>query len=108
MLPNHPPLVVAEQVAMLEALHPGRIDLGIGRAPGTDPRTAAALRRSMGGLREPDLPGLLGELLGFLTRTFPEDHPSPPIPAVPARGYQPAIWLLGSSDYSARLAGLLG
>jgi luciferase family oxidoreductase group 1 len=108
MLPNHAPLVIAEQFGMLEALHPGRIDLGIGRAPGTDQRTAAALRRSLGGLREPDLPALLGELLGFFNGTFPDDHPYQPITAVPARGYQPAIWLLGSSDYSARLAGLLG
>jgi luciferase family oxidoreductase group 1 len=108
MLPNHAPLVIAEQFGMLEALHPGRIDLGIGRAPGTDPRTAAALRRGIGGLREPDLPALLGELLGFFNGSFPADHPYHPITAVPARGYQPALWLLGSSDYSARLAGLLG
>lgn len=108
MLPNHAPLVVAEQFGMLEALHPGRIDLGIGRAPGTDPRTAAALRRSLGGLQEPDLPALLGELYGFFNGTFPDDHPYRHITAVPALGYQPAIWLLGSSDYSARLAGLLG
>lgn len=108
MLPNHAPLVVAEQFGMLEALHPGRIDLGIGRAPGTDQLTAAALRRSLGELREPELPALLGELLGFFNGTFPADHPYRPITAVPARGNQPAIWLLGSSDYSARLAGMLG
>jgi luciferase family oxidoreductase group 1 len=108
MLPNHAPLVIAEQFGMLEALHPGRIDLGIGRAPGTDPRTAAALRRSIGGLQEPDLPALLGELSGFFNGTFPADHPYRGITAVPALGNQPAIWLLGSSDYSARLAGLLG
>ncbi|MGK2947208.1 MAG: LLM class flavin-dependent oxidoreductase [Acidimicrobiales bacterium] len=108
MLPNHAPLVIAEQFGMLEALHPGRIDLGIGRAPGTDPRTAAALRRGIGGLREPDLPALLGELYGFFNGTFPDDHPYRGITAVPALGYQPAIWLLGSSDYSARLAGALG
>jgi len=108
MLPNHAPLVVAEQFGMLEALHPGRIDLGIGRAPGTDQVTAAALRRSLGGLREPDLTQLLGELLGFFNGTFPADHPFRQITAVPGRGHQPAIWLLGSSDYSARLAGLLG
>jgi len=108
MLPNHAPLVVAEQFGMLEALHPGRIDLGIGRAPGTDQLTAAALRRSHGGSREPDLPSLLGELLGFFNGTFPADHPYRQITAVPARGYQPALWLLGSSDYSARVAGLLG
>lgn len=108
MLPNHAPLVVAEQFGMLEALHPGRIDLGIGRAPGTDQLTAAALRRSLGGHREPELPALLGELLCFFNGTFPDDHPYRHITAVPALGYQPAIWLLGSSDYSARLAGLLG
>ena len=107
MLPNHAPLVIAEQFGMLEALHPGRIDLGIGRAPGTDPRTAAALRRTQS-LREPDLPEQLGELYGFFNGTFPDDHPYRAITAVPARGNQPAIWLLGSSDYSARLAGLLG
>lgn len=108
MIPNHTPLRVVEIFRTLEALHPGRIDLGIGRAPGTDPLTAAALRRSMGGLREPDLPQLLGELLGFFNGTFPEDHPYRRITAVPGLGYQPAIWLLGSSDYSARLAGMLG
>jgi luciferase family oxidoreductase group 1 len=107
MLPNHSPLVIAEQFGMLEALHPGRIDLGIGRAPGTDPRTAAALRRTQG-LQEPDLPAQLDELRGFFNGTFPDDHPYRAITAVPARGNQPAIWLLGSSDYSARLAGLLG
>ncbi len=109
MMPNHAPLVIAEQFGMLEALHPGRIDLGIGRAPGTDQHTAAALRRSLpGGLQEPDLPSQLGELYGFFNGTFPPDHPYRGITAVPARGNQPAIWLLGSSDYSARLAGLLG
>jgi luciferase family oxidoreductase group 1 len=108
MLPNHAPLVIAEQFGMLEALHPGRIDLGIGRAPGTDQLTAAALRRSIGGRHEPDLPSLLGELLCFFNGTFPDDHPYQPITAVPALGYQPAIWLLGSSDYSAHVAGLLG
>jgi luciferase family oxidoreductase group 1 len=108
MLPNHAPLVVAEQFGMLEALHPSRIDLGIGRAPGTDQLTAAALRRSLDGPREPDLPSLLGELLCFFNGTFPDDHPYRNITAVPALGYQPAIWLLGSSDYSARVAGLLG
>ncbi len=108
MLPNHAPLVIAEQFGMLEALHPGRIDLGIGRAPGTDQLTAAALRRSIGGRREPELTELLGELLAFFNGTFPEDHPYRHITAVPGLGYQPAIWLLGSSDYSARLAGLLG
>src|SRR3546814_18307376 len=98
MLPNQAPMVVAEQFGMLEALHPGRIDLGIGRAPGTDQLTAAALRRGMG-QREPDLPALLGELLAFFNGTFPDDHPYRPITAVPAPGYQPATWLLGSTTY---------
>src|SRR5690349_15612307 len=66
MLPNHPPLVVAEQFAMLEALHPGRIDLGIGRAPGTDPATAAALRRAPGALAADEFPRELIDLMGLL------------------------------------------
>lgn len=104
MLPNHASLVVAEQFGMLEALHPGRIDLGIGRAPGTDPITAAALRRS------PD-PGVLGadefpEQLRDLFMFFDGTHPH--ITATPGRGYEPAIWMLGSSDYSAQVAGVLG
>lgn len=108
MLPNHAPLVIAEQFGMLEAIHPGRIDLGIGRAPGTDQLTAAALRRTTDTRRDPELPQLLGELLAFFNGTFPDDHPFSKITAVPGLGNQPAIWLLGSSDYSARLAGLLG
>jgi luciferase family oxidoreductase group 1 len=108
MLPNHAPLVVAEQFGMLEALHPGRIDLGIGRAPGTDPGTAAALRRSTSALSAEDFPAELGALFGFFDGQFPAGHPYAAIHAVPGRGYRPAIWLLGSSDYSARAAGLLG
>jgi len=101
MLPNHQPLVVAEQFGMLEALHPGRIDLGIGRAPGTDQVTAYALRRSMDPSAD-DLPVLLDELRAFFTGTFPR------ITAVPGAGDMPEIWLLGSSDFSARLAAELG
>jgi luciferase family oxidoreductase group 1 len=108
MLPNHVSLVVAEQFGMLEALHPGRIDLGIGRAPGTDQVTAAALRRSPEGLSADDFPDQLMDLLGFFTGRWPEGHPFAPITAVPGRGYQPAMWLLGSSGYSAQVAGLLG
>ena len=108
MLPNHAPLVVAEQFGMLEALHPGRVDLGIGRAPGTDRVTMRALGTSVPGPAGDDFPQQLLELLGFFTGSFPEDHPYRQITAVPALGYQPAIWLLGSSDYSAQLAGLLG
>ncbi|MGH3863493.1 LLM class flavin-dependent oxidoreductase [Actinokineospora sp.] len=103
MLPNHPPLVVAEQFGMLEALHPGRVDLGIGRAPGTDQVTARALRRSTGPLSAADFPEQLAELSNYFT-----GRDSNGITAVPALGNQPAIWLLGSSGYSAQVAGLLG
>ena len=102
MLPNHAPLVVAEQFGMLEALHPGRIDLGLGRAPGTDPRTAAALRRSVDGLSAEEFPQQLGQLLGFFRGAVPG------LVAVPAEGNEPPVWLLGSSGYSAQVAGLLG
>jgi luciferase family oxidoreductase group 1 len=108
MLPNHTPLVVAEQFGMLEALHPGRVDLGIGRAPGTDQVTALALRRSADGLSAEDFPRHFGELLSFFDGEFPEHHPYRQITAVPGLGYRPEVWLLGSSDFSARLAGYLG
>ena len=108
MLPNHVSLVVAEQFGMLEALHPGRIDLGIGRAPGTDQATAAALRRSPEGLSADDFPEQLMDLLGFFSGRWPENHPFAQITAMPGRGNQPAVWLLGSSGYSAQVAGLLG
>jgi luciferase family oxidoreductase group 1 len=101
MLPNHQPLVIAEQFGMLEALHPGRIDLGIGRAPGSDPVTARALRRSLDPADD-DLPTQLTELFAYFGGTFPR------IRAVPGAGNQPAIWLLGSSDFSARLSAELG
>jgi luciferase family oxidoreductase group 1 len=105
MLPNHAPLVIAEQFGMLEALHPGRIDLGIGRAPGTDSLTAHALRRSAS---VDDFPAQLGELMAFLDGSFPDDHPFRRVRAVPAGDGGPAVWLLGSSGYSAQLAGMLG
>jgi luciferase family oxidoreductase group 1 len=108
MLPNHAPLVVAEQFGMLEALHPGRIDLGIGRAPGTDQLTARALRRNPLALAADDFPEQLVELFGHFDGAFPDGHPYRHITATPGRGYRPAVWLLGSSDYSARAAGLLG
>jgi luciferase family oxidoreductase group 1 len=104
MLPNHAPLVVAEQFGTLEALHPGRIDLGIGRAPGTDQLTALALRRTMEGLSAEAFPQELDDLIGLFTGA----DPRAPITAIPGRGDMPAIWLLGSSGFSARLAGLLG
>jgi luciferase family oxidoreductase group 1 len=108
MLPNHPPLVVAEQFGMLEALHPDRIDLGIGRAPGTDGITASALRRSANPLSDEDFPRQLAELVAYFDGGFPEGHPYSRITAVPGRGDKPAIWLLGSSGFSPQLAGILG
>src|SRR5579864_162551 len=74
MLPNHTPLKVAETFKVLEALYPGRIDLGIGRAPGTDQVTALALRRSRGALRAEDFPEQLADLIGFLHAAMPRDH----------------------------------
>jgi luciferase family oxidoreductase group 1 len=108
MLPNHSALVVAEQFGMLEALHPGRIDLGIGRAPGTDQLTARALRRNPLALAVDDFPEQLVELFGYFDGAFPEGHPYRNITATPGLGYRPAMWLLGSSDYSAQAAGMLG
>jgi luciferase family oxidoreductase group 1 len=103
MLPNHAPLVIAEQFATLVALHPGRIDLGLGRAPGTDHVTARALRRSAD-LGADHFPDDVVELIRYL---LPNDRPSHPAP-VPGSGYLPEIWLLGSSTFSAQLAGILG
>ena len=108
MLPNHASLSVAEQFGMLEAMHPGRIDLGIGRAPGTDPLTARALRRTDVAFTEDEFPAQLVELLGYFSGRFPEGHPYRHVTAVTALGYSPALWLLGSSDYSAHVAGVLG
>jgi luciferase family oxidoreductase group 1 len=104
MLPNHAPLVVAEQFGTLEALHPGRIDLGIGRAPGTDQYTALALRRTMEGLSAEAFPQELADLIGL----FGAEGLRRRITATPGRGDMPAIWLLGSSGFSAQLAGVLG
>jgi len=108
MLPNHPPLVVAEQFAMLEALHPGRIDLGIGRAPGTDHATAAALRRSPAALGAEDFPLHLLDLMGLLGDVRTDRGLWSQFAATPALPSTPWIGLLGSSDYSAELAGYLG
>jgi luciferase family oxidoreductase group 1 len=104
MLPNHSSLVVAEQFGMLEALHPGRIDLGIGRAPGTDQATAQALNH--GG--PDDFPRQLTDLLGFFTGQWPENHLYRNVHAIPGEGDGPDMWLLGSSGYSAQVAGALG
>jgi luciferase family oxidoreductase group 1 len=108
MLPNHAPLKVAETFRVLEALHPERIDLGIGRAPGTDPVTATALRRSQDGLEAEDFPQRFGELLAFSGGGFTEDHPFRSVVAMPSDVGLPPIWLLGSSGYSARAAGEMG
>lgn len=108
MLPNHAPLVVAEQFAMLEALHPGRIDLGIGRAPGTDQRTAAVLRRTSGPLGEDDFPRDFLDLMGLLGDPRTTTGLWEQFRATPAAASSPAIFLLGSSGYSAQLAGHLG
>jgi len=108
MLPNHAPLVVAEQFAMLEALHPHRIDVGIGRAPGTDQLTAAALRRSPDGLGAEDFPRHLIDLMGLLGDPRTDQGLWQQFRATPVATSSPEIFLLGSSGYSAQLAGYLG
>ncbi len=107
ILPNHSPLVVAEQFGTLEALHPGRIDLGLGRAPGTDRQTARALGRTLEApVRGADtFPNDVVELIGYLQPR--EGRPSYPF-ATPGSGYLPEVWWLGSSAFSAQLAGSLG
>lgn len=107
MLPNHAPLAIAEQFALLEALHPGRIDLGIGRAPGTDPMTAAAFgRHPQDAVRA--FPGDLVDLMGLLGDRRGEGGLWTRFRATPVASSSPPICLLGSSDYSARLAAALG
>ncbi|MBK0393874.1 LLM class flavin-dependent oxidoreductase [Ramlibacter algicola] len=102
MLPNHSPLVIAEQFGTLEALYPGRIDLGLGRAPGSDQATARALRRRLD--TDPDqFPHDVVELLDFLS-----DEPRQVIRAVPGRGAKVPVWILGSSLFGAQLAAMLG
>jgi luciferase family oxidoreductase group 1 len=104
MLPNHSPLRVAEAFHTLAALHPGRIDLGLGRAPGTDPATSRALRPFDG----EQFPDLLRELLALSRRTFPADHPFGSVRVVPSDVPLPPIWVLGSSGAMAAFAGSLG
>jgi luciferase family oxidoreductase group 1 len=108
MLPNHPPLVVAEHLAALEALHPGRIDLGIGRAPGTDQRTAAALRRSPAQLGVEEFPADLLDVMAMLGDPRSDEGMHLRFRATPAATTSPQIVLLGSSGNSAQLAGMLG
>ena len=103
MLPNHAPLIIAEQFGTLAALYPGRIDLGLGRAPGTDQRTARALRRNMGDSGE-SFPQDVLELQSY----FRPAQPGQAVRAVPGAGLDVPIWLLGSSLFSAQLAAELG
>ncbi|WP_409304874.1 LLM class flavin-dependent oxidoreductase [Peribacillus sp. SCS-155] len=105
MLPNHAPLVIAEQFGTLESLYPGRIDLGLGRAPGTDQRTAYALRRDLGSTGD-DFPEELAELRAYFDPSLAEGPRH--VKAVPGEGLNVPIWLLGSSGFSAQLAGELG
>ena len=108
MLPNHAPLMVAERFKMLEALFPGRIDLGLGRAPGTDGATAYALRNRLAGREGDDFLERLSELLLWETRRFPDNHPYNNVVAMPNDVPLPPIWLLGSSDFSSDLAAQVG
>src|SRR6266568_4666143 len=107
LLPYYSALKIAEQFRMLEALFPGRIDLGIGRAPGGDPRTALAMADGefQGAER---LPQQVQDLIGFLERSLPPGHPFAAVKAQPAGDASPELWLLGSSDYSGALAAQLG
>lgn len=102
MLPNHPPIVIAEQFGTLESLYPGRIDLGLGRAPGTDARTLRALRRDP--TREHSFPQEVAELQRFLAPT----ESGQAVRAVPGAGTEVPIWILGSSTFGAELAAQLG
>jgi luciferase family oxidoreductase group 1 len=104
MLPNHSALKVVENFRTLEAIYPGRIDLGIGRAPGTDGMTALALRRSRQALGADDFPEQMAELVGFFTGSIPPDHAFARITPTPVVASMPEIWILGSSDYGARFA----
>ncbi|MEF9896709.1 MAG: LLM class flavin-dependent oxidoreductase [Pseudomonas sp.] len=103
MLPNHAPLVIAEQFGTLESLYPGRIDLGLGRAPGSDQMTARALRRERSGSAD-DFPDDVEELVRYLGPRTPDQK----VIAVPGYGTEVPIWLLGSSLFSAQLAGMRG
>ncbi len=114
MLPNHAPLVVAEQFALLEAAFPGRIDLGLGRAPGTDPVTSYALRHGGGGVSDDAVARFPAYVDNILTMMSPEGSAVQiggelhPLHATPRAVAAPPVWLLGSSDYSARLAAQKG
>ena len=108
MLPNHAPLVIAEQFALLEALHPGRIDLGIGRAPGSDRETMIAVRGSAAAMSVEDFPRDLVDVLGLLGDVRSDEGLWKKFAATPLAVSSPDVLLLGSSGYSAQLAGILG
>jgi len=108
MLPNHAPLTVAERFKVLEALFPGRIDLGIGRAPGTDQITSVALRRRQDIRDDDDFLERLQEMLLTESKGFPDNHPFSKLRAMPSDVPLPPLFLLGSSDYSAQLAASIG
>jgi luciferase family oxidoreductase group 1 len=103
MLPNHAPLIIAEQFGTLASLYPGRIDLGIGRAPGTDPVTSYALRRSL----KSDVDEFPNDVIELINYLGPRDE-NARVRAIPGEGTQVPVWLLGSSTYSAQLAAMLG
>ena len=108
MLSHYSALKVAENFRMLETLYPGRIDLGIGRAPGSDPRTARALAHGPGALGIEHFPAQISDLLGFLRGDLPQGHPFRGIRAMPDGSTTPELWLLGSSDEGAALAAHFG
>lgn len=108
MLPNQAPLKVTETFHLLEAMYPGRIDLGLGRAPGTDQKTALALRRNPDALAAEDYPQNVMELLAYDDRSFPEGHYFEKIVATPTDQKLPPVWLLGSSAFSGHLSAQLG
>jgi luciferase family oxidoreductase group 1 len=108
MLPHYSPLKVAEVFSMLAALHPGRIDLGLGRAPGSDRETMFALQRDRRQASPDDFPEQLAELLAYLEDDFPDGHPLARLAALPGGPERPEVWLLGSSPQSAIWAGELG
>ena len=108
MLPNHAPLKVAEMFRTLLAMYPGRIDLALGRAPGTDPLTAHVLRRGMVTDAAAEFPGQVGDLLAFLGDGFPAGHPYAQLVAAPLVDEQPELFVLGSSAYGPRFAAVNG
>ncbi len=108
MLPNHSPLKVAEWFKTLEMLHPGRIDLGLGRAPGTDQLTAFALRRSREALTADDFPQQAAELIAFLSDSWPSDHPFRAVRATPVVDSSPELLMLGSSGWGSAFAAANG